>query len=428
MQSDLFCDVVNQVNLLIQAIVNEDLVQVQKLVIQNLINAPNAQGQTVLFSACRHGRTSTVRYLLTIPGINVNQQSGLQDSCYGCLHVAAENNFAEIIALLLYQGANPSVTDVFGRVPAQLGNSFSAVNDLYLKGRLTSAYPLVKTLDRELRSREDRKPEIMQDPNQPKIVQRAISSPSLTGPQIEREREKIQVKLREILKAQSELEVNEAERLRLEIVEKEAKERLHQLEQEKLARERASEYARLAIEKALMEDEEAERLEEKRLEIERIKNFEALRVEALQEAREQLEQQALEEANEAKLGMQKRETIRVEKEKLEKLRACEAEMLRLEAERAEKTFERLRKEKRTEKKKLEALEAKKRGEIEVAEEVRKLLYTETVLGSLINEFQTADVRTDHAEEASKTPSPKKTRDTHAHEIAPTQSHHRRKKV
>jgi len=70
------------------------------------INAKSSRGQTLLYAACRSGRTWIVDRLIRVPGIELN---GPQESKNGstALHGANWGGYFEIMAILLTCGAVP---------------------------------------------------------------------------------------------------------------------------------------------------------------------------------------------------------------------------------------------------------------------------------------------------------------------------------
>ena len=75
-----------------------DLDGTQRISIGEMLNKPDESGLTVLAYACDKGCLETVRYLLSLPGININQTVTQQVTP---LHLAVGNNFHKIVRVLL---------------------------------------------------------------------------------------------------------------------------------------------------------------------------------------------------------------------------------------------------------------------------------------------------------------------------------------
>lgn len=77
----------------------------------DLINQKNHRGEAALSCACYHGNQELVKKLLEIKGININ----IQDSNGRTpLHYAGIRKHAQIVALLIEEGASPVMRDKYG--------------------------------------------------------------------------------------------------------------------------------------------------------------------------------------------------------------------------------------------------------------------------------------------------------------------------
>lgn len=79
-----------------------------------LLNAKDSNNNTGLFNAAKNGCYEVVEYLLSVIGVNVDEQN--QDK-YTALHISITLGEYDIAELLLAKGANPNVKDWCGYTP-----------------------------------------------------------------------------------------------------------------------------------------------------------------------------------------------------------------------------------------------------------------------------------------------------------------------
>lgn len=124
-----------------------------KILLQNphmkrLINVPNDRGQTALFCAARQGHADLVLALFAVPGLDINAQS--VDHGSTPLHAASYNCFENIVAILIYRGANINVKNKMGLTAK--AEARGAAIEVYqnfqqlTKQQLEQKYPLIKNV------------------------------------------------------------------------------------------------------------------------------------------------------------------------------------------------------------------------------------------------------------------------------------------
>eukprot|EP01126_Amoeba_proteus_P061012 TRINITY_DN8144_c0_g1_i3.p1 TRINITY_DN8144_c0_g1~~TRINITY_DN8144_c0_g1_i3.p1 ORF type:complete len:223 (+),score=39.07 TRINITY_DN8144_c0_g1_i3:405-1073(+) len=75
------------------------------------INSTNSRKQTALYCACRQGHVAFVKALLGVPGIDVDKGDLSKQSTP--LHVAAWAGHSDIVAMLMWMGADTEIRNFF---------------------------------------------------------------------------------------------------------------------------------------------------------------------------------------------------------------------------------------------------------------------------------------------------------------------------
>jgi ankyrin repeat protein len=79
-----------------------------------VLNKPLNNGRTLLYTACKEGKTDIVKYLLQLD-INQRTQNYIGDEVEDCLGVASRWNYIKVVELLLKKG-NYSDKEIFEAV------------------------------------------------------------------------------------------------------------------------------------------------------------------------------------------------------------------------------------------------------------------------------------------------------------------------
>ena len=89
----------------------------------------DTEGDTCLTLAAYHGHTETVRYLVSVPEVDVNHS---EDENFTALHIAAQNNHAEVVEVLIDAGADIEAKDEDGSSPLHCACRRGALNAVKL--------------------------------------------------------------------------------------------------------------------------------------------------------------------------------------------------------------------------------------------------------------------------------------------------------
>lgn len=93
-----------------------DLEDIKHRINEQNVNSYYGIGNTILHIAVSYGHIEIIKYLLTIPGININVKQNMA-LCHSPLHIAAIDNNCEIVELLTSHGANINIQNFYRETP-----------------------------------------------------------------------------------------------------------------------------------------------------------------------------------------------------------------------------------------------------------------------------------------------------------------------
>ena len=83
------------------------------------VRATDAEGNTCLLRAAYCGHTDTVRYLLSLPEVDLNHQDS---NNYSALHFAVKEKHADVVQVLIDAGAHIETRNAFGHSPLHMAS------------------------------------------------------------------------------------------------------------------------------------------------------------------------------------------------------------------------------------------------------------------------------------------------------------------